>query len=340
MLLNAWDAGSARLFEARGAAAIGTTSAGVAFALGRRTARSSATRCSRRPRASPPRSSVPVTADIESGFGETPEDVGETVERVLAAGAVGINLEDSAMHGDEPLLPVARGGRARRRRARRRRRAPASGCSSTRAPTSTGCVSARSPRGSSARSSGSRPTSRRARTASSPPASATRRRSGGSPASCARRSTSSRARRCRRSPSSPRLGVARVSSGSGPSRATLGLAARIADEFLGAGGYGGDDPGRAALRRGQRALRAALGGDVLDLAYLPARVDEEQAAQDHADPDEDGERRQPEVRPGEDHYADDRGRPARRGCSRRALRARRTPRRSAPRRRRRTRCRR
>ena len=107
MLLNAWDAGSARLFEARGAAAIGTTSAGVAFALGRADGtieREEMLEATSRIAAAV---SVPVTADIESGFGETPEDVGETVAGVLAAGAVGINLEDGAMHGGEPLLPVA-----------------------------------------------------------------------------------------------------------------------------------------------------------------------------------------------------------------------------------------
>ena len=168
MLLNAWDAGSARLFEARGAAAIGTTSAGVAFALGRAdgsierdemleaTARIAAAVERARHR----RHRVRVRRDARG--------VGETVERVLAAGAVGINLEDSAMHGDEPLRPHEAAARvAAARAAAERAGVP---LSSTPAPTSTGCASARSPRGSSARSSGSRPTSRPARTASSPPA--------------------------------------------------------------------------------------------------------------------------------------------------------------------------
>jgi 2-methylisocitrate lyase-like PEP mutase family enzyme len=106
-LLNAWDAGSARLFEAHGAPAIGTTSAGVAFALGRRDGdigRAEMLEATGRIVAAV---DVPVTADVESGFGESPDDVGETVEGVLAAGAVGINLEDSATAGTEPLRPAA-----------------------------------------------------------------------------------------------------------------------------------------------------------------------------------------------------------------------------------------
>nr|WP_307804380.1 isocitrate lyase/phosphoenolpyruvate mutase family protein [Micromonospora echinofusca] len=61
---------------------------------------------------------VPVTADIESGFGADPDDVAETVRRVLAAGAVGVNLEDAWHGGAAPLRPVA--GQADRIRAARR----------------------------------------------------------------------------------------------------------------------------------------------------------------------------------------------------------------------------
>jgi 2-methylisocitrate lyase-like PEP mutase family enzyme len=99
LLPNAWDAGSARLFASRGFAAIATTSGGVAWSLGyadgeqapldevlaaiARIARVTA---------------LPVTADIEAGYGETSAAVGETVRAVIEAGAVGINLEDS-LHG-------------------------------------------------------------------------------------------------------------------------------------------------------------------------------------------------------------------------------------------------
>lgn len=94
MLPNAWDPGTARLLEHVGFPALATTSAGIAFALGR-------------PDGSLDRDtmldhvgrivasvSVPVTADLESGYGPSPDDVARTVAMALALGAVGANLED------------------------------------------------------------------------------------------------------------------------------------------------------------------------------------------------------------------------------------------------------
>ena len=104
LLPNAWEAASARIFEAAGFSAVATTSAGVAYTAGypdgeviprddmvtivRWIARSV---------------QVPVTADIESGFGGSPREVGDTVRMVIEAGAVGINLEDT-IHGAERQL--------------------------------------------------------------------------------------------------------------------------------------------------------------------------------------------------------------------------------------------
>lgn len=92
VLPNAWDAGSARAIEAAGATAIATTSTGVAWAFGVDDAgeltRSAALTMIRAVCAAV---SVPVTVDIEAGYG----DVAGTVAAVLEAGAVGINLEDS-----------------------------------------------------------------------------------------------------------------------------------------------------------------------------------------------------------------------------------------------------
>lgn len=94
-LPNAWDVASARIVEAAGAPAVATTSAGVAWSLGSpdgdALARDRALDLIARVAAAV---SVPVTADIESGFGEDPAAVAETVTGVLAAGAVGINIED------------------------------------------------------------------------------------------------------------------------------------------------------------------------------------------------------------------------------------------------------
>lgn len=100
LLPNAWDAGSARLFARRGFAAIATTSGGVAWSLGHADGEQAPlaevlAAIARITRVV----DVPVTADIETGYGETPAAVGATVQAVIAAGAVGINLEDS-LHGD------------------------------------------------------------------------------------------------------------------------------------------------------------------------------------------------------------------------------------------------
>jgi 2-methylisocitrate lyase-like PEP mutase family enzyme len=97
VLPNAWDAGSAKAIETAGAKAIATTSAGISWAAGVADAggltRSAALDALRRIVAAV---SVPVTADIESGYGGSPADVASTVAEVIEIGAVGINLEDSA----------------------------------------------------------------------------------------------------------------------------------------------------------------------------------------------------------------------------------------------------
>jgi 2-methylisocitrate lyase-like PEP mutase family enzyme len=95
VLPNAWDAASARVFEAAGFPAVATTSAGVAASLGYADggivpAREMIEAVSRIVRAV----SVPVTADIEHGYAATPDGVADNVLRVVAAGAVGVNLED------------------------------------------------------------------------------------------------------------------------------------------------------------------------------------------------------------------------------------------------------
>ena len=105
VLPNAWDPGSAVAIEAAGAKAIATTSAGVSWAEGVADAgglgRAAALDALRRIVAAV---SVPVTADIESGYGATPAEVASTIAEVLAAGAVGVNVEDSPGAGGPPLL--------------------------------------------------------------------------------------------------------------------------------------------------------------------------------------------------------------------------------------------
>ena len=107
-LANVWDAASARIVQDAGAAAVATTSAGVAWGLGAADGdqldRDQALALIARVAAAV---DLPVTADIESGFGATPAEVAETVTGVIAAGAVGVNIED-AHHGagDSPLRPT------------------------------------------------------------------------------------------------------------------------------------------------------------------------------------------------------------------------------------------
>lgn len=105
VLPNAWDVASARLFAGAGAPAIATSSAGVAYALGHadgeRITRAEMLDMVRRIAAAV---ALPVSADVESGYGATPHDAGATARGVLASGAVGLNLEDTAADGT--LLPL------------------------------------------------------------------------------------------------------------------------------------------------------------------------------------------------------------------------------------------
>ena len=101
VLPNVWDVVTARIVEAAGFAALATTSAGVAFALGypdgERISRAEMAAAVGRIAA---RVRVPVTADMEAGYGRTPQAAAETAREVIAAGAVGMNLEDAPADGD------------------------------------------------------------------------------------------------------------------------------------------------------------------------------------------------------------------------------------------------
>ena len=116
-LPNAWDAASAALIARAGAHAIATTSGGVAWSVGRGDGQG-LTRAEmiERVREIVAAVTIPVTADIEGGYGPGPEDVAATVEAVIEAGAVGVNLEDSRAPGG-PLFDPA--GQAERIQAAR-----------------------------------------------------------------------------------------------------------------------------------------------------------------------------------------------------------------------------
>jgi len=107
ILPNAWDVASARIFEDAGFPAIATTSAGIAFSLGypdgqRIRREEMMARIARITRAV----NVPVTADVESGYGSTPEDAAETTRELIEMGVAGMNLEDASGRSDQPLSPL------------------------------------------------------------------------------------------------------------------------------------------------------------------------------------------------------------------------------------------
>ena len=114
VLANVWDGASLAIVQKAGAPALGTTSAGVAWSLGRQDggglSREEAMGALRRMAAL---ATVPLTVDVESGYGETLDDLTVTIQEVLAVGAVGINIEDGMPGGtlralDEQRARIAR----------------------------------------------------------------------------------------------------------------------------------------------------------------------------------------------------------------------------------------
>ena len=107
VLPNAWDVASVRVFEEAGFPAIATTSAGIAFSLGypdgqkisREEMLARVTRVARAVK-------VPVTADVEAGYGEKPQDAARTACALIEAGAVGMNLEDATSDPQQPLVEL------------------------------------------------------------------------------------------------------------------------------------------------------------------------------------------------------------------------------------------
>ncbi len=100
VLPNAWDAGSARILEQVGFPAIGTTSAGIAWSLGIPDGESlDRDRMLEHVGGIVAAVDVPVTADLEAGYGETADEVADTVALAVEVGAVGGNLEDAGKAG-------------------------------------------------------------------------------------------------------------------------------------------------------------------------------------------------------------------------------------------------
>jgi 2-methylisocitrate lyase-like PEP mutase family enzyme len=107
LLANVWDVASARIIEEAGFPALATTSAGIAFSHGYPDGQkipSDEMFAAIAQIAGAVR--VPVTADVEAGYGERPEDAARTARHVIEAGAVGLNFEDATGDAKRPLFEV------------------------------------------------------------------------------------------------------------------------------------------------------------------------------------------------------------------------------------------
>jgi 2-methylisocitrate lyase-like PEP mutase family enzyme len=91
---NPWDAGSARVLEALGFRALATTSSGFAFTLGRLDGAATLDDVAAHVAALSAASALPVSVDLENGYGADPQSAARAIERVADAGAVGGSIED------------------------------------------------------------------------------------------------------------------------------------------------------------------------------------------------------------------------------------------------------
>jgi 2-methylisocitrate lyase-like PEP mutase family enzyme len=94
LIPNPWDAGSARVLEALGFKALATTSGGFAFTLGRLDGQVALDEVAEHTRALAQACDLPVSVDLENGFGPAPEDAADAITRAAEAGAVGGSIED------------------------------------------------------------------------------------------------------------------------------------------------------------------------------------------------------------------------------------------------------
>ena len=103
VIANAWDAGSARILAGLGFEAIATSSGASAGVLGRRDGNVTREEALEHGRAIAAAVDVPVSADLEKGFGDAPEDAAETIRRAALVGLVGGSIEDATGRKDQPI---------------------------------------------------------------------------------------------------------------------------------------------------------------------------------------------------------------------------------------------
>ena len=103
---NPWDIGSARVLEGLGFPALATTSAGMAFTLGRPDGAVSREEALAHARAIVEATALPVSADLENGFGHAPEEVARTIREAGAVGLAGASIEDFSGDKRQPIYDL------------------------------------------------------------------------------------------------------------------------------------------------------------------------------------------------------------------------------------------
>lgn len=103
---NPWDAGSARILAALGFPALATSSGAAAGILGRRDGRVTREEALAHARGIAAATELPVSADLEKGFGDAPETVAETIRLAAAAGLAGASIEDATGDPGHPLYEL------------------------------------------------------------------------------------------------------------------------------------------------------------------------------------------------------------------------------------------
>lgn len=106
VLPNPWDSGTARLLADMGFEALASTSAGYAYTLGRADYEVSRTQMMRHLADLAAATDLPVSGDLENGYGDAPEAAAETIRLAADAGLVGGSIEDATNRPEAPLYPI------------------------------------------------------------------------------------------------------------------------------------------------------------------------------------------------------------------------------------------
>src|SRR5215472_437809 len=103
---NPWDIGTARLLAQLGFEALATTSAGFAFSIGQRDGTVGRDRMIRHASDIVTATELPVSADLENGYGDDPAEVAETLRAAVAVGLVGASVEDNSGRTEDPIYEL------------------------------------------------------------------------------------------------------------------------------------------------------------------------------------------------------------------------------------------